>query len=138
MQSGSSSLPGGRMRSKSMLLTVLFHVLAASWATAQTVTITSPLDQSTVTSPVRVQATATSAYKIRLMQVYLDATKVYEVKASVLDTSLAASIGSHQLTVRARDFRNRWFESSVSITVAAPVAALAITTTSLPNAVVGT
>ncbi len=123
------------MSYRSVFLLAWLCFLAAAPAQSQTVAITSPIDQSTVPSPVRVQATATSPYKIRVMQAYLDGAKVYEIKGSVLDASLAVPAGPHGITVRARDFRNRWLESRVSITVVAP---LAITTTSLPAAVVGT
>lgn len=126
------------MSSKVGLLLACIYVVAASLAPAQTVTITSPVHQSTVTSPVRVQATAASLNKVRLMQVFVDGTKAYETKSSAVDTILAMQAGGHGVTVRARDIRNRWFESSVSITVAAPLTPLAITTTSLPSAVLGT
>ncbi len=119
-------------------LSAAIYLLTANWAAAQTVTITSPVHQSTVASPVSVQATATSPYKIRFMQVFGDGTKVYEIKSGAVNTSLTMAAGGHGITVRARDTRNRWFESSVSITISAPVTPLAITTTSLPNAVVGT
>lgn len=118
------------------VLLACFSFLAANPAMAQTVAISSPVNLSTVASPVRVQASATSSYKIRMMQVYVDGTKVYEVKTSSLDTSLGMQAGSRRVTVKARDTR-RWFESSVSITVSAPVTPLAITTTSLPGATVG-
>lgn len=126
------------MQHRSGFLLAWFCFFAAAAGTAQTVTITSPIDQSNITSPIHVQATATSPYRIKVMQVYLDGTKVYEVKAGMLDSNLAAPNGPHRVTVRARDLRNRWFESSVSITVFAPLTPLAITTTSLPSAVLGT
>ena len=113
-------------------------LLAASGASAQTVTITSPVHQSTVASPVPVQATASSPYKIRLMQVFVDGPKAYETKSASVNTNLSMQAGGHGITVRARDGRNRWFESSAFITVSTPATPLAITTTSLLNAIVGT
>jgi len=83
-----------------------------------TVTICSPANGSTVTSPISISAGTTDTAKaVKLLQVYVDGTKKYEIAADNLDTSLAISAGAHRVTVQATDTANTIFKSTVNITV---------------------
>lgn len=96
----------------------LFFMLAVACVAAQaeSVTITRPGAGASVTSPVRVTASAQGSTAVWLMQVYVDGVKQYEVKAASLDKSIAMATGSRRITVVARD-SNSTFSSSVSVSV---------------------
>jgi hypothetical protein len=74
---------------------------AAAWA--GTVTISTPGDGATVSSPFRVTATATSSSTVRLMQIYIDGVKKAEVAGSKIDKSISASLGTRRVTVQGYD-----------------------------------
>lgn len=81
------------------------------------VTICTPTDGATVSSPVRLIAGTTSSSAVNLIQVYLDGAKVYELAAAKLDTSLAMAGGTRRLTVQARNTSGVWFKKTIYITV---------------------
>ena len=84
----------------------------------QTVTICTPTNGSTVfSSPVHVVAGTTDSNTISYLQIYLDGIKVYEVKASSLDTNVPISTtGTHRLTVQAKDSAAQIFKTTVNVT----------------------
>jgi len=87
-------------------------------ATSPSVTICTPADGSSATSPVRVLAGTTSANPVTLVQIYLDGSKVYEVASDRLDHAVAMSSGAtHRLTVQAYDNTGFVFKSTVYVTV---------------------
>lgn len=79
------------------------------------VTICAPAAGQTVTSPVHIVAGTTDSNTVKLIQVYVDGAKKYEVLGSSLDTSLAMSSGSHRLAVQASD--GTIFKQVIYITV---------------------
>lgn len=82
------------------------------------VTICSPANGVTVTSPVSVVAgTTDTAHPVTAMKVYVDNVAVYTVQASQLSTSLSMSGGQHNITVNAWDSSGAVFKSTVIITV---------------------
>jgi phospholipase C len=83
----------------------------------QTVTICSPAPNSTVNSPVNVVAGTTDSNSIKILQIYVDGAKVYEVASSQLNTNVTMSNGSHRLTVQAQDSTGAVFKSTESINV---------------------
>jgi phospholipase C len=85
--------------------------------TNPSVTICSPTNGSTVTSPVMVDAGSTDSKTVSYMQIYLDGTKVYQVSGGSLHTSLTIAAGTHRLTVQAKDSAGQIFKSTVNITV---------------------
>src|SRR3954447_13750966 len=85
--------------------------------TQPSVTICSPANGATVTSPVHVAADTNCQCTVRVMQVYLDGVKAYQVSGTSISTDLAIADGSHRLTVQAIDSTNATFKSSVNITV---------------------
>jgi Bacterial Ig domain len=116
-------LPGSRR------LTVQAHDAAGTFKTTQyidvcalnpaspSVTICAPADGATISSPVRVLAGTTSTRPVKLVQVYVDGSKVYEEANHRLDWSLALSPGTHRLTVQAYDDLGGIFKSTVYVTV---------------------
>ncbi|MFL6236360.1 MAG: Ig-like domain-containing protein [Thermoanaerobaculia bacterium] len=66
-----------------------------------TVTITSPADGAIVTSPVHIVANESSSLAATAMKAYLDGASVSSTGTESIDTSITASSGTHQLTVKA-------------------------------------
>lgn len=97
-------------------LMLMVLAAAAVAAQAESVTISRPGAGTTVSSPVRVTASAQGNTAVWLMQVYVDGSKVYEVKAASLDKSLAMASGTRRITVVARD-KDSTFKSTVSVNV---------------------
>jgi hypothetical protein len=86
----------------------------------------------TLNSPLHVVASGFSGFTVTAMQVYLDGTLVYNISAAAVDTSVAASPGTHNFVVKGWDSSGRNFSSGFSVTVnAPPVAALALSATSV-------
>lgn len=102
---------------------------------APEVIVASPAAGAQVTSPVHVVATGFSGNTVTAMQIYLDGTLVVSVKSSSLDTSVAASPGTHSLVVKGWDSSHINFFTTLPINVVQPnqppVAALSLSTTSL-------
>lgn len=112
-------------RLKILLLTAAALLLMASTSAAQctlnpsspSVTICSPANGSTVSSPVSVVAGTTDKHTVTAMKVYLDSVAVYTVHASQLSTGLTVSTGKHQITVNAWDSTGAVFKTTVIVTV---------------------
>ncbi len=84
------------------------------------VMIKSPTSGSTVSTSIHVTATATAVRTpVKLMQIYRDGVKVYEVlNTSTLDHYITASPGKwHQIVVQAYDTYYYYFNSSVNVYV---------------------
>jgi hypothetical protein len=89
-------------------------------AAVNRVTIASPANNSSSGSPVHVVASATAInLPIRVMQIYEDGTKVYEVQnANSIDAYVSASTGrAHQIVVQAYDANYQYFNAAVNVTV---------------------
>lgn len=101
---------------------------SSSTCTANTtdpsVTICSPANNATVTSPVTVAAVTTSSKTVQYMQIYVDGSKVYQVSANKLSTSVSMSSGTHRLTVQA--YNGTYFKSTEYITVSGGTAAVSV------------
>jgi len=87
---------------QSLRTAVCVGMLSAA-AFAGTVTISSPGDGATVSSPFRVTATASSSSTVRLMQIYVDGVKKAETAGSKIDKSIYASTGTRRVTVQGYD-----------------------------------
>jgi len=84
---------------------------------APSVTISSPINGSSVNSPVRVTASAVSGLPITGMWVYVDNVGVYSVYTASLNTTLNIAPGKHTIMVKAWDTGGNISVSSVAITV---------------------
>lgn len=86
-------------------------------STNRTVTICSPTNGSTVTSPVEVTAAATDSATVSNMQIYVDGKAVYtKTGTTSIDTPVTLAAGTHRLTVQAKDSAG-YFKSTVNVTV---------------------
>jgi phospholipase C len=83
------------------------------------VTICTPSNRATVSSPVAVVAGTTDAHTVTAIKVYLDNNAVYSVNAKQLSTSLSMSGGQHNITVNAWDSSGAVFKTTVIVTVSA-------------------
>lgn len=83
------------------------------------ITLISPADGSTVSSPIHVVACAAGGgYNISAMYVYLDHTAVYKVfKTSQLDTYISTTPGAHYVKVQAWNSQGTVYGTPANITV---------------------
>jgi len=79
------------------------------------VTICTPTNGASVTSPMRVVAGSNSDYTVSYMQIYLDGLKQYQVSGGKLDTPIPVTSGTHRLTVQAKDASGAIFKQSISV-----------------------
>ena len=112
-------------RIRLLLFPVLCFLAATGFAVTctpnggdRTVTVCTPTNGATVTSPFEVSAAATDSAAVSAMQIYLDGVKVFQVNANSFDTSVTASTGTHRLTVKAWDAVGA-FSQTLSVTVTA-------------------
>jgi len=86
--------------------------------TNRSITICSPVANSSVTSPVQIVAYATDSKTITGMNIYVDSKLVYQQKTSakLINTAVSLSSGTHTLLVKAFDSSTNF---SKSITVKA-------------------
>jgi hypothetical protein len=109
--------PGGGTSTQSVNLVVTNSTTSSCSAptTSRTVHICSPA--ASATSPVHILATAYAAGGVKLVQVYVDGVKLYQVAGSTIDTSLAMASGTRRLTIQAEDNSSVYFKSTVYVTV---------------------
>lgn len=85
---------------------------------AQSVTVTSPANGATVSSPVQFVASAKGgSFPITAMRIYVDNVSDYLTSSSSLNTSLALSAGNHNVMVQAWNSAGQVFKSPLNITV---------------------
>jgi hypothetical protein len=100
--------------------------------TSGSVTMTSPLNNQSVVSPVTFTGQAASAPGITAMQVYEDNKLVYNTAASSVNTSIAMTAGAHNVVMQAFDAAGNVFKTSAAITVTAPSASTETVTVASP------
>jgi len=107
-----------------LLLTIIALCVCASIASAQctpnptnnTLTICTPLNNQTVSSPFTVSAVATSSASVTKFLVYLDSVlKFQQLNTKSISTSLTAAAGTHNLTVQY--YNGAWIKATNFITV---------------------
>jgi hypothetical protein len=86
-------------------------------AVPETVTICSPANSSTVSSPVHVDAGATSNFTVTAMQIYLDNVLYGQVNGTSIDTDVPISSGSHSIVLKAWTNLGTNFFTGATITV---------------------
>ena len=73
------------------------------------ITISAPAVNATVTSPVTIEASASTNSPVQLMQIFVDGTRAYKGSGRLVDTSLALSSGKHYVLVTGSDeWGNSW------------------------------
>lgn len=105
-------------RRTAVAISMMSACFLSSMAWSQ-VTVTSPAPGANLNSPFNVAASATSTHPITAMRIYLDNQSVYTVYAAQLNTSVAASQGSHLLVVQAWDSTGAVFKTPLTVTVGA-------------------
>ena len=85
--------------------------------TSPSVTICSPIANTSVSSPINVVAGTTSSTTVNYMAVWLDGVKKYEVTASQLNCAVAAGSGTHRLTVQAKNTAGTLFAKTIYVTI---------------------
>ena len=81
-----------------------------------TLTICTPLNNQTVSSPFTVSAVATSSTSVTKFLVYLDSVlKFQQLNTSSISTSISAGTGTHNLTVQY--YNGAWIKATNFITV---------------------
>ena len=83
--------------------------------TVPSVTICSPT--STSGSPIQISAAAVSSTSVNYMAVWLDGSKVYQISANTVNTTVPAAAGTHRVTVQAKDSAGTLFAKTVYTTV---------------------
>jgi hypothetical protein len=83
-------------------------------------TICTPQNNSTVASPVHVNASTTDSNLVTYVQLYVDGAKVITQKGGALSTDATMAAGSHRVTVQAKDSTGATFKATIYITVAGP------------------
>ncbi len=82
-----------------VLCVISLPVLASAWVN---VTVSTPANNSTVTSPVLIAASATSDRNITGWRIYVDGTSVYHTGSTkTIRTSVTMAPGTHQVLIRA-------------------------------------
>ncbi|MDT8068782.1 MAG: Ig-like domain-containing protein [Terriglobia bacterium] len=107
-------------RKQVLLIVALLSAIAVSLATpsiAQTVTISQPANNSTVSSSVQVVAKASDSNGIKYTQIYVDGSAKYTVNSSYVNTTLSLSSGTHRIAVQATDTLGNHGKSVVYVTV---------------------
>ncbi len=120
--------PSNRKRQNQVFLwlslSIGIFLLLASTASAQcspnptnnTLTICTPLNNQTVSSPFTVSAVATSSAAVTKFLVYIDSVLKYQqLNTSSISTSISAGAGTHNLTVQY--YNGAWIKATEYITV---------------------
>ncbi len=81
------------------------------------VTICSPINNATVSSPVRVTAASKDSVAVSFLQVYVDGIAVLTRNGSTLDSTVAMAKGVRRVTVQAKDSKGVIFKQTINITV---------------------
>jgi hypothetical protein len=102
--------------------TLNFTVAADSGAcsagpTDPSVTICTPANDASVTSPFPVKAVTRSTSPVRFMQIYLDGVRVFHGAGATLDTSVSATPGTRRLTVQAQNVAGAVFKQTIYVQV---------------------
>lgn len=92
-------------------------LLGGLQAWAASVSISSPSNDQSVSSPFRVVAKGSASGGVRVMQVYVDGSKVYEVLSSSLDANISATKGTRRVTVQAIDYNGAVGKSTIYVNV---------------------
>jgi hypothetical protein len=98
------------------LFAIVATAIVSIAAHAGTMSMSSPVNGTTVSSPIHVKASATSSSTIKAYKVYLDSTAVFS-STGAIDTFIPASSGSHKITAKAWDSSGAIISTSVTVTV---------------------
>lgn len=86
-------------------------------AAAATLKVALPANNATVTGPIHVTASGTAPSGVDAMQIYLDGSMVYQVNANQVNTTVAASTGTHSVVVKLWDKLGKAYTQPISVAV---------------------
>jgi hypothetical protein len=120
---------------KNNLLGALFLLAFAPFGIAQiTVSVSAPTAYATVSAPIHVHATASSSHPITGWHIYIDSVNAYSGPATgTIDTNLTASVGKHELVIRAWDTTGAYDSQALQATVSSASSAPVVPSTGLPK-----
>ncbi|HWR36541.1 MAG TPA: Ig-like domain-containing protein [Clostridia bacterium] len=101
--------------------------------TDPSVTICTPANNATVTSPVRVVAGTTSSKGVDYVQVYVDGVKQYTAYSPMLDTNITMASGTRKLTVQAKDDAGVIFKRTIYVNAGSSTTTCTASTASSVN-----
>lgn len=105
--------------------------LLAAVAFSQSVSLSSPGNGATVSSPVQVTANANGGkYPISAIWIYVDNQPVYKTASASVNTSLSLSAGSHHIVPVAWNTTGQAFTQSAYVTVSGAAAAAGVNVSS--------
>ena len=118
------------MKFYNRILTALILLTSAAIAD---VNVTSPANNSTVSTSTRVVASAspTSPYRISAMQIYVNSAKVFQTVTASLDTTIALQSGSNRVQVKAWDTGGHYFEKLLTLNASTVAASPTISGTTV-------
>jgi hypothetical protein len=125
-----------RFNVRSLICLIILSSISAFAGTPVTVTMTSPASGATVSSPVRVAASASSTAKVTGWWIYVDGKGVYNTGATTsISTNISLASGTHTIMARAWNSNGTYGSASRSVTVPTspttdPTVAVAISPTS--------
>ena len=104
------------LKQAARLAMVLCTMLAPTAAMAG-ITVTSPTNGATVSSPVRVVASASSSKSIAAMRIYVDNVSVYLVSSNRIDTQVPLATGKRSIVVQGWDSSGTVFKTALTVNV---------------------
>lgn len=114
---------------KYLLRSAAAVTLFAAAGLSQSVTLSSPLNGTTVSSPVQVVTKATGgSYPVTATWIYVDNQPAYKTSSSSVNTSLTLSPGSHHIVPVSWNSAGQAFVASATITVSNPATVSTSTT----------
>ena len=114
-------------RPKNLFPYVVAVMLLASAAFSQSVSLSSPGNGTTVSSPVHIAASASGgSYPISAMWVYVDNQPVYKTTSGSVNTYLSLSAGSHHVVPVAWNSIGQSISKSAYITVSSSTAGVSV------------
>lgn len=81
------------------------------------VTMTSPVNGSTISNPVVVKATASSSVAISFIELWVDGVKKTQVSGNTLNYSVTLTAGTHRITAQAKAANGVYYKQTANITV---------------------
>jgi hypothetical protein len=112
---------------------VVFALIASAVPSFANVSVTSPTNNTSVTSPVAFKATATTSTCSRgvaSMGIYVDNQLKYVVNSTSMNASVSMTTGSHYVVVQEWDYCGGASKAPLSLNVVQPVTAASTTVTS--------
>lgn len=118
-----------------LMMSACASISSASAGSAQSISLSSPANGATVSSPVQIVANASGGrYPVSAVWIYVDNQPLYKTTSATVNTSLTLTPGSHQVVPVAWNSAGQEVTTSANIDVQAVGAATGNVTISSPSA----